>query len=104
VWKYITSSGGFDGNQSDDMYDSSSTIEFTERGKFRLNFVNNQFMKGKYSFELKNNPLNGKTETLIDFSRRQYDSFFKISNDTLYLKDDGDELNTYNYIFVKKYQ
>ena len=100
-WKYVSSSGGFDGNQADENFDYSSTVEFTERGKFRLNFANNSLMKGRYKIQLKDNPLSGTTETIIVYSRRQYNQFFQISNDTLYLLDDGDELNTYNYIFVK---
>ncbi len=58
-------------------------------------------MKGRFKIELKENPISVKTETLIIYTRRQYNQFFQISNDTLYLLDDGDELNTYNYIFVK---
>lgn len=92
-WRYVGSSGGLSGGMSDSRFNSESRVEYRKNGKYKVYDKDGKTDKDHFYFR----KIEG--EYLIDYENK-IDQTFKVSNDTLCLIDQGNDL--YSYIFVKK--
>jgi hypothetical protein len=99
-WQYVTSSGGFTGKMVVWEPNSNIVIEFTKNSKYKRSENGKITLEGDFALKQSKSMISGEEENLIDYGSNNPVQSYKISNDTLYLRDEI--ADGFSYVFVRK--
>jgi hypothetical protein len=99
-WQYMTSSGGFTGKMAVWEPNSNVMIEFTKNSKYKRSENNKITIEDNFTLKRAKSMVSGEEENLIGYTSNSPDQSYRISNDTLYLRDEI--ADGFSYIFVRK--
>jgi hypothetical protein len=97
-WKYVSSSGGYSGVQSNTAFGSDSWVSYDSHGKY-VRYGSNKKVRDNFSFQKHHSINSGKEDYIIVYEDGLAQSFI-CRNDSLFLFDEA--YDAFSYVFVKR--
>lgn len=99
-WNFITSSGGLFGKGDSQRYIHGDWVEFSEKGKLKIHYVDGAKKTIKFTIEMQKSIIDHQLRPTLLYGNNLIEEGYEISKDTLIMNQEA--YDGFQYVFIRR--